>query len=289
MIAQEQITALPVMPVIISQMFNKNFKIDTTSYDFSSLRYVCSTGGRLSNDMINDLKTAFPETKIYSMYGLTEAFRATYLDPNKLDSHPHSIGKAIPDCQILVMDKHGEECPPNVVGELVQRGATVTKGYWRDPESTAKVFRAHPKFPGETLVFSGDNVYRDEDGYLYFVARRDEMIKTRGFRVSPTEVESEVVRHPDITGAVAFAVPNITIGADIACAYTTVSGESLPHSALKQYLTKALPNHMLPSYLMHFDNFPITGNAGKFDRTSIKQEAFGRLDIESDIGHSGVS
>jgi acyl-coenzyme A synthetase/AMP-(fatty) acid ligase len=179
----------------------------------------------------------------------------------------------------MVLDEQGEECAPNVVGELVHRGATVTKGYWRDPENTAKVFRTHPRFPGETLVFSGDRAYRDEEGYFYFVARADEMIKTKGFRVSPTEVESEVVRHPEIVDAVAFAVPNIAVGEDVACAYTTESGKPLPEHSLVQYLKSQLPTHMVPVHLMHFDSFPITGNAGKLDRKTIRQAAFQRLGI----------
>jgi amino acid adenylation domain-containing protein len=284
LLAEEKITGLPVMPVILTQMFDKRLKIKTASYDFSSLRYVCSSGGRLAGDMLENLRSTFPTTKIFSMFGLTEAFRGTYLEPEKLSTHPTSIGKAIPDCEILVVDEKGEECPPYVVGELVQRGATVAKGYWRDPENTAKVFRSHPKFPGETLVFSGDNAFRDEEGFLYFVGRRDEMIKTKGFRVSPTEVEVEVVRHPEITEAIAFAVPNIAVGEDIACAYTTESGKPIPDGPLKQYLKTNLPNHMVPVYLIHFEIFPITGNAGKFDRKAIKLSAFERLGIESNKG-----
>ncbi len=280
MLAAEEITALPVMPVIITKMFDKRLKLATGMLDFSSLRYVCSTGGRLSDDMLRDLKNTFPGAKIYSMFGLTEAFRSTYLDPSKIDSHPTSIGKAIPDCQVFVMDENGDECPPNTVGELVHRGATVTKGYWRDPESTAKVFRSHPRFPGETLVFSGDKARKDEEGYLYFVARSDEMIKTKGFRVSPTEVESEVIRHPEVVDAIAFAVPNIAIGEDVACAYTTVSRQPVAEQILKQYLKANLPSHMVPAYLIHFDSFPITGNAGKLDRKSIKEAAFERLRMQ---------
>ncbi|MGC2110643.1 MAG: AMP-binding protein [Candidatus Korobacteraceae bacterium] len=281
LLAKEKITALPVMPVIITKMFDKRLKLATGSRDFSSLRYVCSTGGRLSEDMLCDLKATFPTAKIYSMFGLTEAFRSTYLDPTKIDTHPTSIGQAIPDCQVFVLDEKGEECPPNVVGELVHRGATVTKGYWRDAESTARVFRSHPRFPGETLVFSGDKVKRDEEGYLYFVARGDEMIKTKGFRVSPTEVEAEVVRHPEVVDAVAFAVPNIAIGEDVACAYTTVARQPIPEHILKQYLKTHLPSHMVPAYLIHFEGFPITGNAGKLDRKTIKQSAFERLGMQA--------
>ena len=130
-------------------------------------------------------------------------------------------------------------------------------------------------------MFSGDSVVRDADGYLYFVARRDEMIKTRGFRVSPTEVEVEVVRHPEISAAVAFGVLNIGVGEDIACAYTTHNGQPLPEAMLLQYLKTNLPRHMVPAYLVHFTAFPITGNAGKFDRKTVKQACLERLGIES--------
>lgn len=286
-LSEHSITALPVMPVVISQMFDKRLKLGVNKYDLSAMRYVCSTGGRLSGEMIHDLRSAFPNAKIYSMFGLTEAFRSTYLDPDKLDSHPTSIGKAIPGCEILVLDDEGNECPPQVVGELVQRGATVTKGYWRNPEQTAKVFRHHPDYPGETLVFSGDNVVRDDNGFLYFVARRDEMIKTRGFRVSPSEVEVEVVEHPEIADAVAFAVPNISVGEDIACAYTTLSGKTIPEASLMQFLKASLPRHMVPAFLIHMDSFPVTGNSGKFDRKAIKESSFELLGV--DIAEANIS
>jgi acyl-CoA synthetase (AMP-forming)/AMP-acid ligase II len=230
--------------------------------------------------MINDLRSAFPNTQLFSMFGLTEAFRSTYLPPDKLDTHPTSIGKAIPDCQVMVLDEKGDECAPNVVGELVHRGTTVTKGYWNDPDNTAKTFRAHPRFPGETLVYSGDKVYRDEEGFLYFVARADDMIKTKGFRVSPTEVEMEVVRHPEIVEAVAFAVPNISVGEDVACAYTTVNGQPLAEAVLRQFLKSRLPNHMVPATLVHFDTLPILGNAGKLDRKAIKLASYDLLGIQ---------
>jgi acyl-CoA synthetase (AMP-forming)/AMP-acid ligase II len=187
---------------------------------------------------------------------------------------------------VLVLDDDGNECPPDAVGELVQRGATVNKGYWRNPEKTAKMFRTHPRYPGETLVYSGDNARRDEEGYLYFVGRRDEMIKTRGFRVSPTEVEVEVLAHDQITAAVAFAVPNIAVGEDIGCAYTTRSGEPVPEKVLIQALKRSLPRHMVPAYFVHFDSFPITGNAGKLDRKAIKESCFERLGIGSEATSS---
>ncbi len=276
---RERITALPVMPVIITKIFDKRLKVNTQRFDFSSLRYVCSTGGRLSSYMIADLRNAFGKTKIYSMFGLTEAFRGTYLPSDKLDQFPTSVGQAIPDCQILVLDEAGEECTPGAVGELVQRGATVTKGYWNDPENTAKTFRQHPRFPGETLVFSGDKVYKDANGFVYFVARADDMIKTKGFRVSPTEVETEVLRHPEVMEAVAFAIANIGVGEDIGCAYTSTSGEPVSEAVLRQFLKSNLPNHMVPSVLLHFESFPILGNAGKHDRKAVKNQSYERLGI----------
>lgn len=281
---RERITALPVMPVFITKMFDRRLKVDFSRYDFSPLRYVCSTGGRLSADMIADLRGAFPAAQVFSMFGLTEAFRGTYLPPDKLATHPTSVGRSIPDCQVMVLDDNGDECAPNVVGELVQRGATVTKGYWNDPVNTAKTFRSHPRFPGETLVYSGDRVYSDADGFLYFVARADDMIKTKGFRVSPTEVETEVVRHAEVVDAVAFAVPNITVGEDVAVAYTTVDGKPLAETVLRQFLKTSLPNHMVPAVLLHFDSFPILGNAGKLDRKVIKQASYDRLGLAPDAG-----
>ena len=280
LLSEQEITALPVMPIIITQMFAENLYKPVPTQDFSHLRYVCSTGGRLTTKMIANLQAAFPKTQIFSMFGLTEAFRSTFLDPALLDTRPTSIGKAIPDTEILVLDEKGTQCPPNVVGELVQRGATVAKGYWNDPENTAKVFRSHPDYPGETLVFSGDDVVADQNGYLYFVSRRDEMIKTRGFRVSPTEVEIETVSHPSIESAVAFGVVNLDVGEDIVCAYTTNDTTPIPEKRLEQYLKGQLPRHMVPRYLLHFDSFPLSGSGGKIDRTSVKDASFRRLGVD---------
>ena len=281
-IATDKITALPVMPVLITKMFDPRLYKPTGDLDFSSLRYVCSSGGRLSSKMLADLRTAFPATKIFSMYGLTEAFRSTYLDPERLASRPTSIGKAIPDVQILVLDENGKECPPNVPGMLVHRGGCVSKGYWRDPENTARVFRTHPDYPGETLVYSGDSVTRDEEGFLYFVSRLDEMIKTQGFRISPTEVEVEVVSHPEIIAAVTFGIPNIEVGEDIVCAYTTKTDRALGERPLREFLKDKLPRHMVPNYFVHFDQFPVTGNDGKIDRKNVKSMTLAKLAIPQD-------
>lgn len=281
LLARESITALPVMPVILTQMFDPRLYKADSGHDFSCLRYICSSGGRISADMLKNVSTAFPAAKFYSMFGLTEAFRSSFLDPDKLQSRPTSIGKAIPGVQLLVLDEAGKECPPHQIGELVHRGACISKCYWRNPEATSKVFRTHPDYPGETLVYSGDQVMRDDEGFLYFVARRDEMIKTQGFRVSPTEVEAGVMEHPDITAAVAFGHTNIKIGEDIVCAYTSRGGQPLPERLLRQQLKNLLPRHMVPTYLVHFEEFGITGNDGKFDRKAIKEAARNRLGLDN--------
>ena len=282
LLAEESLTALPVMPVVVTQMFDRRLYRPNPSHDFSALRYVCSTGGRLSEHMIEELRTAFPTSKIYSMFGLTEAFRSTFLEPDKLRVRPTSIGKAIPGVQVLVLDDEGKECAPNELGELVHRGACVSKGYWKDPKNTDRVFRTHPDYPGETLVFSGDCVYRDDEGYIYFHSRRDEMIKTQGFRISPTEIEAEVVKHPEISAAVAFGIPNIAVGDDIICAYTAAGEDAPVERTLRQYLKNQLPRHMVPTYLVPFEEFPITGNEGKIDRKTVKDAALDRLGLNAE-------
>ena len=171
------------------------------------MRYFANTGGHMPRPTLERLRRAMPKAKPYLMYGLTEAFRSTYLDPAEVDRRPDSIGKAIPNAEILVVRANGEICDADEEGELVHRGALVSLGYWNDPERTALRFRPAPGQPGgitmpEIAVWSGDRVRRDAEGFLYFVGRLDEMIKTSGYRVSPTEVE-EVIYATGLVGAVA--------------------------------------------------------------------------------------
>ena len=158
------------------------------------LRYFANTGGRMPRETLNALREKLPRSRPYLMYGLTEAFRSTYLPPEEVDRRPDSIGKAIPNAEILVLREDGTPCAPEEPGELVHRGALVAMGYWGDPEKTAERFRPLPGREAglvlpEIAVFSGDTVRMDADGFLYFIGRRDEMIKTSGYRVSPTEIE----------------------------------------------------------------------------------------------------
>ncbi|HEX6756345.1 MAG TPA: AMP-binding protein, partial [Mycobacteriales bacterium] len=187
-LAAQRITVLPVMPVIVTRMFDPRLLRHWPEQDLSAVRYVSTSGGAVSARMIENLTRAFPAAEIFLMYGLSEAFRSTYLEPEQLAKRAGSIGRAIPDVEILVLDDDGREVGPGERGELVHRGGCVAKGYWNAPAETARRFRSVPRYPGETLVYSGDVVTRDEEGYLYFAGRRDMMMKTSGFRVSPTEV-----------------------------------------------------------------------------------------------------
>jgi amino acid adenylation domain-containing protein len=274
-LAQERISVLPVMPVIVTRMFDPRLLRKLPELDLSSVRYICSSGGAVSERMLQNLTATFPQARIFLMYGLTEAFRSTFLQPEQLSQRPGSIGRAIPDVEIMVLDDQLREVAPGERGELVHRGGCVTKGYWNAPEETAKRFRSLPQFPGETVIFSGDIVTRDADGYLYFVGRRDSMIKTSGFRVSPTEVEEVAVRFPGVDGCVAVGVPNIEIGEDIALAYTVA--ETVDEGELRSFLKEELPGHMVPRFLVQERSLPSTGNQGKIDRQAVREAVMRRL------------
>jgi len=266
LIARERLTALPVMPVIISRMFDPQFPGPDADLDFSALRYVSTTGGPVTARMLDQLRKTFPGTDIVLMYGLTEAFRSSWLPPDQVAVRPTSIGKAIPEVELYILDEKGRDCAPGVAGQLVHRGGCVAKGYWNAPEATAERFRQIDRFPGETVVSSGDLVRRDEEGYLYFVGRMDSMIKTYGFRVSPTEIEEHARRFDRLLDAVAFGIDNPEIGQDIAMIYTTTDQNPLASDALADHFRAGMPHHMVPRWFVHLEAFPATASGGKVDR-----------------------
>ncbi|MBM0230693.1 AMP-binding protein [Micromonospora sp. STR1_7] len=274
-VESERITVLPVMPAIVTRMFDPRVLRRWPEQNLSSVRTVTTSGGPVSRTMADQLRRAFTEAELFLMYGLTEAFRSTYLEPAQLDKRFGSIGRAIPDVQILVLDPAGREVGPGEPGELVHRGGCIAKGYWNAPEATRDRFRTLPEFPGETVVFSGDIVTRDDEGFLWFVGRRDAMIKTSGFRVSPAEVEEVANQFAGVQSSVAFGVANIEIGADIALAYVVdaapgTPGETVDEAEFRHFLRRRLPGHMVPRYLVSQPSFPVTGNQGKIDRRSVR-------------------
>jgi amino acid adenylation domain-containing protein len=266
-LAERRVTVLPVMPVLVTRMFDPRLMRNLPDVDLSAVRTITSSGGAVSPRMTDELTRAFPAADIVLMYGLTEAFRSTWLPPAERAARPTSIGVAIPDVEVLVLDEDLREVPPGVPGQLVHRGGCVAKGYWNAPEATRATFRRLDRFPGETVVFSGDVVTRDEAGFLYFVGRADAMIKTMGFRVSPTEVEEVALRFDGVSACVAFGVANVEVGEDVALAYTARPGHDA--GGFRRFLQEGLPTHMVPRHVLEDEAFPATGNEGKIDRQAV--------------------
>lgn len=271
---EEEITGFAGMTPIWAKLFSEKYTLDPDQ-EFPHLRYITNSGGKVPRVILTRMRAFFPKTKIFLMYGLTEAFRSTYLPPEEIDKHPDSIGKAIPNVDILVVNSRGAECIPGEPGELVHRGALITKGYWNDPEKTNMVFRRNPLLKGqdhlnEIVVFSGDLVKKDEEGFIYFISRRDEMIKTSGYRVSPTEVEEVLVEIPNVNSAVVFG-KEIENGDQVIVAVVETSGVSPNKKILLQECRKRLPGYMVPYEIYFEKEFPKTAN-GKIDRSFIKQK-----------------
>jgi acyl-CoA synthetase (AMP-forming)/AMP-acid ligase II len=236
-------------------------------HELPHLRVMTNSGGRLPVEAVRTLRRSHPSARLFLMYGLTEAFRSTYLPPEEADAHPDAIGQAIPGAEILVVREDGTACDPGEVGELVHRGPTVALGYWNDPEATAKVFRPHPLRPAgapdaERVVFSGDLVRREADGWLYYVARRDRMIKTLGYRVSPDEVAEALYASGQVVEGIVGAEPDTERGERIV-AYVVLKPEGTLER-LEEFCRAELPRYMQPSRIEVRPELPRT-SSGKHD------------------------
>ena len=235
------------------------------------LRFITNSGGAMPQSTLSILKEKLPNTDIYLMYGLTEAFRSTYLPPDQVDARPTSMGKAIPNAEIFVINSNNEECQPGEEGELVHRGPLVAQGYWNDPEKTAERYKPLPpsltdgRTVQELAVWSGDAVKKDNEGYLYFVSRTDEMIKTSGYRVSPTEIEESLLLLDKISEAVAMGILHPDLGHAIVVAATSHSDHEGLEKEIFNALKKQLPPYMLPQKIFIKEELPRNAN-GKFDR-----------------------
>jgi acyl-CoA ligase (AMP-forming) (exosortase A-associated) len=270
--AEHEVTGLTCVPPLWIQLVDQVWPAEATR----NLRYFANTGGRMPKATLDKLRALFPRAQPYLMYGLTEAFRSTYLDPTLVDSRPGSIGKAIPNTEILVVRPDGSPCEPGEEGELVHRGALVAMGYWNDPERTAERFRPAPGQPGEigsadVAVWSGDVVVRDEEGFLYFIGRKDEMIKTSGYRVSPTEIEEVAYDTGLVRDAVALGIDDPLLGQRIALVVSPADGKNLEPDALLVELRRQLPLYMIPKEVVVKRDLPRSPN-GKFDRNLLRQE-----------------
>jgi acyl-CoA ligase (AMP-forming) (exosortase A-associated) len=273
--ARYGVTGLAAVPPLWNQLVGLEWPSEVAS----SMRYITNTGGAMPKPTTRALREALPNTKVFLMYGLTEAFRSTYLPPDEVDRRPDSIGKAIPNAEIMVINEAGEECAAREPGELVHRGALVAMGYWNDPAKTAERFKPCPGQPAELpitelAVWSGDQVMRDEEGFLYFINRKDEMIKTSGYRVSPTEVEEIVYGCSGVAGAVALGLPHPTLGQAILLLATSSHDEDTERPLRDQllaYCRRELPNYMVPLEVVIRDSLPHNQN-GKIDRRALYGE-----------------
>jgi acyl-CoA ligase (AMP-forming) (exosortase A-associated) len=270
--ATHGVTGLTAVPPLWIQLTEKPWPEQATR----TMRYFANTGGRMPKATLDKLRSIFPNAKPYLMYGLTEAFRSTYLDPAEVDCRPDSIGKAIPNAEILVVRPDGTLCEPGEQGELVHRGALVTLGYWKDAERTALRFKPAPAREDgfclpEMAVWSGDLVVRDEEGFLYFVGRNDEMIKTSGYRVSPTEIEEVAYDTGVVRDAVALGVDDPKLGQHVVLLVSPLEGKEIDPAALLEEFKKQVPLYMVPQSIVVRPTLPRSPN-GKFDRNLLKIE-----------------
>ncbi|GAB5488660.1 MAG: acyl-CoA ligase (AMP-forming), exosortase A system-associated [Parasphingorhabdus sp.] len=271
--ARENITTLAAVPPLWVQLVEQEWPDDATA----TMRRLTNSGGALTPSLVYELRRIFSsKTDIYAMYGLTEAFRSTYLDPVLIDDNPTSMGTAIPFAEIMVVDEQGNIAGSSENGELVHAGPLVAQGYWQDPERTAKRFRPAPNDSkyGGIAVWSGDTVRREADGLLYFVGRNDSMIKSSGNRISPNEIEEVAVESEWVAEAAAIGVPDERLGHAIRLFVRVSDGvvhnELVP--ALSKYLKRNLPNFMQPQDITILQEFPKNAN-GKLDRNALAKAA----------------
>jgi acyl-CoA ligase (AMP-forming) (exosortase A-associated) len=267
-VAAHGITGLAAVPPLWNQLARLQWPEDCT------LRYLTNSGGAMPGATLAALRRVLPRAEVFLMYGLTEAFRSTYLPPSEIDRRPGSMGRAIPNAEIMVVRPDGSLCEADEPGELVHRGALVSLGYWNDPAKTAERFRPAPgQDPAlpivEMAVWSGDTVKRDADGYLYYIGRADDLIKVSGYRVSPTELEEAVYALGTVDEAVAFGVPHPELGQAIVLLATSSAAGAPDAATLRKECQRRLPAYMVPAHVeVRSGAFPRNPN-GKIDRKSL--------------------
>ncbi|MDZ5633626.1 acyl-CoA ligase (AMP-forming), exosortase A system-associated [Janthinobacterium sp. GMG1] len=270
-VEQEAITGLAAVPPLWVQLSQLSWPLSTP------LRYITNSGGVMQRTTLDRLRQSLPRTQVYLMYGLTEAFRSTYLAPEQLERRPDSIGQAIPNAEVLVLRPDGSTCDADEPGELVHRGALVALGYWNDAARTAERFKPLPPQASglvlpELAVWSGDTVRRDTEGYLYFVGRSDDMIKTSGYRVSPAEIEEVAYASGLVGEAAALGLPHAVLGQAIALLVTPAPGVELLRDSVLAACRARLPSYMVPLWVEIRDGVLPRNPNGKIDRPLLARE-----------------
>lgn len=267
-----QITGLAAVPPLWAQLADLNWPESADQH----LRYMTNSGGKMPKAVLQKLRAKAPNSKFFLMYGLTEAFRSTYLPPEQIDVRPDSMGKAIPNAEIMVVREDGSPCAPNEPGELVHRGSLVSLGYWNDPAKTAERFKPAPdQLSGlpltEIAVWSGDTVTMDDEGFLYFVGRKDDMIKTSGYRVSPSEIEEVIYASGLAKEAAAIGIEHANLGQAVVVVVSPQPDVQFDPQQLIDCCKAQLPNFMVPAKIEVLTNLPRNPN-GKIDRKMLSQQ-----------------
>jgi long-chain acyl-CoA synthetase len=261
---KERVTGFPGVPTIFAILL----QMGLSKYDLSSLRYITNTAAALPPNHILQLRLKFPWATLYSMYGLTECKRVSDLPPEELDRRPGSVGIAMPNTEVWIVDEDGNRVGPGVVGELVVRGSHVMRGYWEKPEATAERYRPGP-IPGERVLYTGDLFKMDEEGFLYFVARKDDIIKSRGEKVSPKEVENVLYGLDGVVEAAVIGVPDEILGEAIKAFVVRRDDNTLTERDVLRHCTWHLEDFMVPKYVEFRSELPKT-TSGKIKKTGLR-------------------
>jgi acyl-CoA synthetase (AMP-forming)/AMP-acid ligase II len=263
-VVDEGVTGFPGVPTIFAMLAEMKSRED---FDFSRVRYVTNTAAALPLKHIEILKRFFPSARLYSMYGLTECKRCSYLPPEDIDRKPGSVGVAIPNTELWVVDDQGRRLGPNQVGQLVVRGATVMQGYWEKPEATAEKLRPGP-LPGERVLYTGDYCRFDDEGYLYFVGRMDDIIKSRGEKVPPKEVEGVLLNLPGVKEAAVVGVPDPILGQAVKAFVVLETTASYTDKQIQRECQSRLEAYMVPREIVFVSDLPKT-QTGKIKKTGL--------------------
>jgi long-chain acyl-CoA synthetase len=264
LMAQENVTVFPGVPTMFSLLMNLKTLAD---HPLPALRSITNTAAALSEEHIRQLRALFPHARLFSMYGLTECKRVTYLPPDQLDIRPTSVGRGMPNEEVWLVDEAGGRLPNGSTGELVIRGSNVMRGYWEKPAQTAERLRPGP-IPGESILYSGDIFRTDSDGYLYFVARKDDIIKSRGEKVSPREVENVLYGMPGVLEAAVIGMPDAVLGEAVKAFVVLKDGMQITEREVIGHCAARLESFMVPKQVVFVEALPKT-DTGKIKKTGL--------------------
>jgi long-chain acyl-CoA synthetase len=262
-LARERVTGFPIVPMILAMLL----QMDLGKYDFSSVRYISNTGAALPTDHIMKLRAILPHVTIFSMYGLTECKRVSYLPPDQIDRRPNSVGRGMPNEEVYIVDDQNRRVGPGEVGELVVRGANVMKGYWESPEATDRCLRPGP-LPYERVLYTGDLFRADEEGYLYLVGRKDDIIKSRGEKVSPKELENVLHGLEGVAEAAVVGVPDELLGQAIKAVLVLKEGAKVTEADVLLHCRRRVEDFAMPKHVEFRSAMPRSAN-GKINKREL--------------------